>query len=234
MLKRLFLYYLVIIVCQLGQLACQPSYAHLADNSLPSPVAGTVSSPFGWRVDPITGKGRYHSGLDISAPQGTPVLALQPGWVVFTGTYGGYGNLVVLEHAQGLHTWYAHNSVITRQPGEWVNPGETIALVGATGRATGPHLHFEVRVQGQAVDPLQYLAGLNFDLNRVAQAPAPPLPNVRPHWVNPVINAANGTSLSQLAKPPLTRTAMGGPDTSVSVEVLTGGKTVRHSFTRPN
>jgi hypothetical protein len=226
MLKRLFLLYCITLVCQLGLV----SHAVMSD-SLPSPVAGSVSSPFGWRVDPLTGKSRYHSGLDISAPHGTPVYAIQPGWVVFAGQYGGYGNLVVLEHAQGLHTWYAHNAVMTRQPGDWVNPGETIALVGATGRATGPHLHFEVRLQGQAIDPLQYLASLNISQqnlatsgpiphsphpvsrHQLAEAPAPRMPEVKPHWVGPTTKPTGGTALL-------------GP----TVEVVAGGKTAKYWF----
>jgi hypothetical protein len=119
----------------------------------------------------------------------------------------------VLEHAQGLHTWYAHNSVVTRQPGEWVNPGETIALVGASGRATGPHLHFEVRVQGQAIDPLQYLASLNMDQNQLAKAPSPPVPEVRPHWVGPTTKPIGAPS-----------------DNAFSVEVLSGSKSIQHWF----
>jgi murein DD-endopeptidase MepM/ murein hydrolase activator NlpD len=115
-------------------------------------VARTVGSPFGAR------EGRAHEGIDLPAPTGTPVLAAADGAVVYAGSgIRGYGNLVVLQHAGDLLTVYAHNSAIFVAQGQAVRAGERIAAVGQTGRATGPHLHFEVR-QGQIPrDPMPYL-----------------------------------------------------------------------------
>jgi murein DD-endopeptidase MepM/ murein hydrolase activator NlpD len=115
------------------------------------PVEGPVVSGFGMRW------GRMHEGIDIAAPAGTPVGAAASGTVIYAGWLGGYGNLVVLDHGSGLATAYAHASAILVQVGRGVSQGETISLVGSTGHATGPHLHFEVRVNGLAVDPLGYL-----------------------------------------------------------------------------
>ena len=113
------------------------------------PVSGVVTSGFGWRW------GRMHEGIDISAPCGTPIRAVAAGTVIFSGWMGGYGNLVVLDHGNGLSTAYAHQSAIYASGG--VGQGQTIGAVGTTGSSTGCHLHFEVRVNGGAVDPMGYL-----------------------------------------------------------------------------
>jgi murein DD-endopeptidase MepM/ murein hydrolase activator NlpD len=115
------------------------------------PVSGTVVSGFGMRW------GRMHEGVDITAPSGTAIWAAADGTVIHSGWLGGYGNLVVVDHGNGLATAYAHASAIFVGVGQQVAQGETIALVGSTGDSSGPHLHFEVRVNGQAVDPLFYL-----------------------------------------------------------------------------
>jgi murein DD-endopeptidase MepM/ murein hydrolase activator NlpD len=115
------------------------------------PVSGTVVSGFGWRW------GRMHEGIDIAASSGTPIWAAASGTVIHSGWLGGYGNLVVVDHGNGLATAYAHCSAIFVGLGQSVEQGETIALVGSTGNSSGPHLHFEVRVNGSAVDPLLYL-----------------------------------------------------------------------------
>jgi murein DD-endopeptidase MepM/ murein hydrolase activator NlpD len=115
------------------------------------PVNGTVTSGFGMRW------GRMHEGIDISAPTGTPIWAAAAGTVIYAGWLGGYGNLVVLDNGNGLATAYAHTSAILVALGQEVAQGETVALVGSTGDSTGPHLHFEVRLNGIAVDPLLYL-----------------------------------------------------------------------------
>jgi murein DD-endopeptidase MepM/ murein hydrolase activator NlpD len=115
------------------------------------PVSGTVVSGFGMRW------GRMHEGIDITAPSGTAIWAAADGTVIHSGWLGGYGNLVVVDHGNGLATAYAHASAIFVGVGQHVSQGESIALVGSTGNSSGPHLHFEVRVNGQAVDPLFYL-----------------------------------------------------------------------------
>jgi len=115
------------------------------------PVNGTVVSGFGWRW------GRMHEGIDISASSGTPIWAAAAGTVIHAGWLGGYGNLVVVDHGDGLATAYAHASAILVGVGQLVSQGETVSLVGSTGDSSGPHLHFEVRVNGVAVDPLLYL-----------------------------------------------------------------------------
>ena len=115
------------------------------------PVDGIVTSGFGMRW------GRIHEGIDIAASTGAPIWAAAAGTVIHAGWLGGYGNLVVLDHGNGLATAYAHCSAILVGVGQTVAQGETIALVGSTGHSTGPHLHFEVRVNGVAVDPLLYL-----------------------------------------------------------------------------
>ena len=113
------------------------------------PVSGVVTSGFGYRW------GRMHEGIDISAPCGTPIRAVASGTIIFSGWMGGYGNLVVVDHGNGLATAYAHQSAIYASGG--VGQGQTIGAVGTTGSSTGCHLHFEVRVNGGAVDPMGYL-----------------------------------------------------------------------------
>lgn len=114
------------------------------------PVRGEISSYFGWRW------GAFHQGVDIAAPAGTPVIAADSGMVSFAGWSGGYGYLVKVDHGGGKETWYAHLSRINVDVGQTVQKGEVIGLVGSTGNSTGPHLHFEVRINGRAVDPFSY------------------------------------------------------------------------------
>src|SRR2546423_4950260 len=115
------------------------------------PVSGPVTSPFGMRW------GRMHEGIDIGVPYGTPIHAAASGTVIYAGWMSGYGNLVVIDHGNGLATAYAHQSAIAVANGASVTQGQTIGYVGCTGHCFGPHLHFEVRVNGTAVDPLGYL-----------------------------------------------------------------------------
>jgi murein DD-endopeptidase MepM/ murein hydrolase activator NlpD len=119
--------------------------------------AARLSSPFGMRSHPITGKRQFHAGIDLAAPQGTAVRPLRPGVVTFSGQQGGYGNTVIMRHADGVETLYAHMSSNLVKVGDRVGVGATIGLVGTTGRSTGPHLHFEVRRAGHVFDPLPYL-----------------------------------------------------------------------------
>jgi murein DD-endopeptidase MepM/ murein hydrolase activator NlpD len=115
------------------------------------PVRGTLVSPYGQRW------GRLHAGIDIAAPTGTPIVASASGTVVYSGSMGGYGLIVVIQHAGGIATAYAHNSSNSVSVGQSVGQGQTIAAVGCTGSCFGSHVHFEVRVGGSPVDPMAYL-----------------------------------------------------------------------------
>ncbi len=121
------------------------------------PVYGEITSPFGWRVHPIWHSQIFHAGIDIAADYGEPVVAADSGTVIYAGWMGGYGNAVMIDHGGGLVTLYGHNSSLTVGVGENVARGQTIALAGSTGNSTGPHCHFEVRVHGDVVEPLNYL-----------------------------------------------------------------------------
>ncbi|HKX33337.1 MAG TPA: M23 family metallopeptidase, partial [Blastocatellia bacterium] len=134
------------------------SEAEPGEVEMQRPLSGRISSPFGLRRDPIHGHQRRHAGVDIAAPRGTEIKAAAPGTVVFAGRRGGYGNLVEIEHADGRRTRYAHAAELLVAAGDQVSDGQPIATVGATGRATGPHLHFEVMENGVKVNPLQALA----------------------------------------------------------------------------
>jgi murein DD-endopeptidase MepM/ murein hydrolase activator NlpD len=125
--------------------------------SLRLPIRGAIRSVFGPRRDPINGRPRFHKGIDIAAPSGTPIQAAAAGRVVFSGRNKGYGNMVMLEHADGRRTLYAHAEALYVKVGTNVAAGQTIAAVGSTGHSTGPHVHFEIRVGDQAVNPLKNL-----------------------------------------------------------------------------
>lgn len=118
---------------------------------------GPIRSRFGPRIDPINGRLRFHTGIDIAAPAGTPIGAAAAGHVVFAGRNGGYGNMVVIEHADGTLTRYGHAEKLLVKEGDEVSSGQAIALVGSTGHSTGPHLHFEVKKNGHFVNPLTVL-----------------------------------------------------------------------------
>ncbi len=119
------------------------------------PVEGRITSGFGRRIDPITGETRVHRGVDIAAAPGTEVYPLRAGKVIFSGALKGFGNIVVIEHDDGMVTRYAHNQRNLVKAGDRVAGDTPIALVGSTGRSTGPHLHFEVLEGGRHVDPLE-------------------------------------------------------------------------------
>jgi murein DD-endopeptidase MepM/ murein hydrolase activator NlpD len=127
--------------------------------ALPSlnPDGGYITAGFGWRVDPWP---EFHRGVDLAADYGTPVRAAADGIVRAAGWDGGFGIKVALDHLNGYQTWYAHLSRVAVSLGQHVRKGQTIAYVGATGEATGPHLHYQVMLAGQAIDPTPYLDGV--------------------------------------------------------------------------
>lgn len=132
------------------------------DDAMPETRAALprLSSRFGRRGDPFRRVAAMHYGIDMPGRMGTPVLASAPGVVRFAGTAGSYGEMVEIDHDGALVTRYAHLSRILVRPGARVEQGEPVALMGSTGRSTGSHLHFEVRIGGRAVDPLPYLGGV--------------------------------------------------------------------------
>lgn len=141
---------------------------HAPNTSLPRhdrfpsrfPLASSreISSEFGWRAHPLTGIPNLHEGVDLTVPAGMPILAAASGKVVKAGWHGGYGMLVEIAHGRSLVTRYAHAQAIHVRPGDWVGQGQMIAEVGSTGHSTGPHLHFEIRLLGQALDPRIFMA----------------------------------------------------------------------------
>ncbi len=133
----------------------------LAQLMIPSttPVQGPVGSGFGFRSDPFTGRAALHTGLDFPADVGTPVQSAAGGMVVATEPHPAYGNLVEIDHGNGLLTRYAHLSKLLVKSGDLVKRGQVVALVGNSGRSTGPHLHFEVLVEGVPQNPARFLAG---------------------------------------------------------------------------
>jgi murein DD-endopeptidase MepM/ murein hydrolase activator NlpD len=125
------------------------------------PIPGApVTSGFGPRIDPIAGYVGFHPGVDFGAPLGTPIHAAGDGLIVFAGQESGYGNYTCISHGHGIATCYGHQSQILVQVGQSVVRGQVIGLVGTTGYSTGPHLHFEVRINGQVTDPMPWLTGV--------------------------------------------------------------------------
>lgn len=125
------------------------------------PVKGYISSGFGGRVHPISGKYKGHEGVDIPGKRGTPIKAVASGVVIKSGRVSGYGNMVEVKHADGYSTRYAHNKKNIVKKGDIIEKGVTVALLGSTGRSTGPHLHFEVRRNGTPVNPMRYINSVN-------------------------------------------------------------------------
>jgi murein DD-endopeptidase MepM/ murein hydrolase activator NlpD len=121
------------------------------------PVDASITSEFGWRMHPILGYEKFHSGMDFGADEGSMIRAAYSGTVIMADWYGGYGNTVILDHGNGITTLYGHTEGVYVTEGQMVEKGEPIALVGSTGLSTGPHLHFEVRQDGEPVDPVAYL-----------------------------------------------------------------------------
>ena len=121
------------------------------------PVNGPVVSPFGYRIHPILGYRKLHTGMDFAVGYGTPIQASDSGSVIYATWMGGYGNVIIIDHGRGISTLYAHQSSLAVGTGSVVARGQVVGYVGSTGFSTGPHLHFEVRVNGNPVDPMGYL-----------------------------------------------------------------------------
>ncbi|HYF82659.1 MAG TPA: peptidoglycan DD-metalloendopeptidase family protein [Clostridia bacterium] len=125
----------------------------------PAPGYSRITSPYGYRTHPILKKKKLHTGIDIAVPSGSTIVAANAGKVIYSGYYGGYGNTVIIDHGGKISTLYAHNSKLLVKVGDEVEKGKAITKSGSTGLSTGPHLHFEVRENGQHVDPMKYLTG---------------------------------------------------------------------------
>jgi len=141
-------------------LSSNRSHAFVPVNAQPSiwPVDGRIIGPFGMRTDPFSGEGAFHKGVDLSAPMGTPVRVTADGIVEYADVENGYGKLIIVDHGNGISTYYAHLSKYYVHVGQEVRLGDMIGAVGATGRVTAPHLHYEVRIGGGPVNPYRYLA----------------------------------------------------------------------------
>ena len=148
-----------VIDAQLSSVRSAVQRQQLLASATPSiwPTAGWLTSSYGGRVDPFTGGRDYHAGLDISADQGKPVRATADGTIVEAGYSGNYGNMVLVSHRFGLSTRYGHLSRLAVARNQTVKRGDVIGFVGSTGRSTSPHLHYEVLLNGKAIDPLRFL-----------------------------------------------------------------------------
>lgn len=169
-----------------------------------APSGGVITSEFGYRTDPFTKKQKFHSGLDIASSTGTPIYSPETGIVAFSGEFSGYGNMVLIQHdSPGLYTVYGHCDKNLVQEGERVKAGQMVALMGSTGRSTGPHLHFEVHLNNQYINPVEYLLYLQ-----------------KEHMASGLIRQEDlNDADANLAPTPLPP-AMGGPDVSINIEAL--------------
>ena len=150
-------------VFELQQIISRLSQQKTLLASIPSmtPVDGWITSGFGERSSPFTGEPAVHRGIDVAAPSGTPIYAPADGVVVFSGVRNGFGNFVLIAHGYGVVTGYGHNAQNLVSPGQVIHRGDQIATVGKSGRSTGPHLHYEVSINGRTVDPMKFI--LNID-----------------------------------------------------------------------
>lgn len=171
--------------------ALPPAPAYVDSSLAPDlPLQVPLSSPFGWRADPMGAGGRFHAGVDLPAPAGSPARATRAGTVVFAGWAGGYGNMVAIDHGGGWRTRYAHLARLLVYAGEFVAAGAVVGTIGSTGRSTGPHLHYELRLHGAALDPLLRVAQSLPD-DPWPDFPARPAATARWDWAQ----AASGPAL---------------------------------------
>jgi len=142
-----------------GGLRMMPSMAFADSNYTPSvwPVLGHITDSFGERLDPFSGEGAFHTGVDVGADYGAAVHATADGVVLDVGQHSGYGRVVILDHGFGITTWYAHLSAYAVVAGTRIKRGEVLGYTGISGRSTGPHVHYEVRINGAPVNPMRYL-----------------------------------------------------------------------------
>ena len=142
----------------MADIDCWSTWPGIGSGELTWPVGSYLAtSLYGWRIHPIYGDERFHSGLDLGAGYGSPIYACDSGTVIIAEYYGGYGNLIVIDHGNGMTTWYGHQSGFAVGVGDYVERGQVIGYVGSTGDSTGPHLHLEVHVGGSSQDPEWYL-----------------------------------------------------------------------------
>ncbi|TFG96833.1 MAG: M23 family metallopeptidase [Myxococcales bacterium] len=135
----------------------EDKHQHLASSPAIWPTRGWLTSGFGKRISPFTGRRQFHAGIDIATARGTKVVAPARGRVEFVGAKGPLGNALLIDHGYGIRTQYGHNDKILVKRGDVVERGQKIALVGNTGRSTGPHLHYTVEVNGKAVNPIDFI-----------------------------------------------------------------------------
>jgi murein DD-endopeptidase MepM/ murein hydrolase activator NlpD len=150
-----------VIAVSAGGLRLMPAMSFADSTYTPSiwPVLGHITDGFGERLDPFSGEGAFHTGVDVATDYGAPVHATADGIVTIAENHSGYGRLVVLDHGFGITTWYAHLSSFSAVPGTRIKRGEVIGYTGISGRSTGPHVHYEVRVNNAPVNPWTYMKG---------------------------------------------------------------------------
>lgn len=144
-----------------GGLRLMPGMIFADSTYTPSswPVLGHITDSFGARLDPFSGEGAFHTGVDVASDYGAPVHATADGVITIAGNHSGYGRLVVIDHGFGITTWYAHLSSFSAVPGARVKRGEVVGYTGISGRSTGPHVHYEVRMNNAPVNPWRYMKG---------------------------------------------------------------------------
>ena len=129
----------------------------ISSGSWPVPGYSRISSPYGYRLHPVLNIQKMHTGIDIPAPNGTPAVAIDNGTIIYAGVQGTYGNTVMIQHDDGKVSLYAHNSKLLVSVGQRVQKGQVVSKIGSTGRSTGPHLHFEIRINGKHTNPVPYI-----------------------------------------------------------------------------